>query len=105
MVVGDLHCSLKKMKSHTPADEKYPKCSGEVIYWYPDTIDFADLPTKIAAATTLPRYDENPREPQHPGRYGLSGCFAQMFNIDSRDFWEKMERDRVARETASIFVR
>lgn len=93
------------MKSHIPADEKCPECGGEIIYWYPDTIDFDDLPTKIAATTTLPRYDGNPREPQHPGRFCLAGCVAQMFNIDPRDFWEKMERDRAARETASILVR
>jgi hypothetical protein len=93
------------MKSHIQAGEKCPKCGGEVIYWYPESIDFTDLPTKIAAATTLSRCDGNPREPQHPGRFCLGGCFAQMFNIDSRDFWEKLERDRAARETASILVR
>jgi hypothetical protein len=93
------------MKNHIPVNEKCPSCGSEIIYWYPDTIEFSELATKIAATTTLPQYDGNPREPQHPGRFCVDGCFGQMFNIDSRDFWEEIERERVARETASIMVR
>jgi len=93
------------MKSHIPIDESCSKCGSKVIYWYPDNLSFVDLPTKIAATTTIPGFKGNPYEPQHPGRYCAQGCFAQSFNIDSREFWARMERERAARETASILVR
>lgn len=94
---------LSKMKSLIQSDENCLHCGGEVIYWYPDTIEFADLWSKVVSSITG-RSPENPLEPQSPGKYCLKGCFAQAFNLDSTDFWNEMERNRAARENASILI-
>jgi hypothetical protein len=103
--LGELESFAPIMNRHTPKDENCPKCGAEVTYWYPNNIEFADLSTKIAATTTLARFEGNPQEPQHPGRYCSKGCFAQMFKMDSRAFWERLERERSERETSSLLVR
>jgi len=41
----------------------------------------------------------------HPGRYCPNGCITELWEFGYQDLWDRMERNRAMRETASILVR
>jgi hypothetical protein len=68
-------------------------------------MDFENLMVNVKATTTFQNHNHDVSKPQHPGRFCSQGCFAQLFNYGADDLWERLEKDRAARETASILVR
>jgi hypothetical protein len=42
-----------EMNRYVPEGESCPNCGGSVVYWLPDGIGIADVPSKLKAATTV----------------------------------------------------